>query len=626
MDIQAKLRELGITSVLVVDDAFESPRPARIGAEAKARFLDHVHETETCGLQLRERFPNLDSEMADAAVLELLSNEESLGALWRFYRNEPDVFGWLSVAFEQFEQDLNFKRNSIAGLEAYLRDLHFNVTAWDGRHDNQPALTHGLIFLDLFLVERDPPDPDADLQYAANIAALFAKERTVGSVSVQPIVVLISSREQRAREMKERFRELSGIKGSFFRFLEKSALADSARISSMLEEVLEQYPSARQLAAYLDTLAEAAHGAVKYITTKLGELELTDLALLNQLRLVPENETLGAYCNWLFAEGISTATQTDTKLRKASAQLTALERLRLDGHVGPRNVLFDLYARAVARTDVRDEQGSPRSDSVAFGDIFREDKVQSEGTTTSIFHVALSPDCTMLRCEADYQVLCVQGEKADRIDDVKRWTASFGPSRHLLEFMEDNQSVFRVIKWDLDRIRTISMADLRDSTKYCRVARLHAVFSHQLKEDVLRELGRVAIPIAPSPVQVYDAQVRLIFGDQDIAWTPQGIYAAILTMQYREREGLQRVLCFSRAFVTELKAKVQAEVPGAGVAKPSFDKLIAACGTDIFDNVTVAKDSVMTVVNQAGVKILIDTQSSGARAFCEISLVPVDTH
>jgi len=625
MDIPVTLREFGINSVLIVDDAYELPRPSRLDEDARARFLDAVRENEERAEQIRQQFPDIDPELPDHAVRDLLGGEGSVHRLWSLYREQREAYGWLAAAFEQFEQESALKRNSIAGLESYLHDRNFVPVTWDGQQGNTPALGQvGLAFVDLFLVERNPPDPEADLTYAAAIAQRFSKERTVGDNTLQPIVILISSREQRAREMKERFREQSGIKGSFFRFLEKSALEDPAKIDGILEEVLEQYSSARQLATYLDVLAEAAHEAAKQITVKLGQLELTDLALLNQLRLVPENEALGAYCNWLFAEGTSVAIQSAGQVRKASARVSALERIRLDGHIGPRNVLFDLYARVTARTDVRDEPGTPRSDPVAFGDIFREDKV-TDGQTISLFYAALSPDCAMLRANDDYQVLCVTGEIGDRVGDVKRWlkTATVGNSRHLFEFVEGGQRVFRVIQWDLERIKTVLIGDLRSPVRFTRLARLHPLFSHQLKEDLLRELGQVALPITPSPMRIYDSQVLLTFAGAEALWTPQGIYSAVLTMQHKK--GLERVLCFSRAFVADLKARVRSELPRAGVSRPSFDRLIAACDTDAFDRIAVGRDSVMTDLNQIGVRILVDAPDTGQqRPFCEITLTSVE--
>ncbi len=647
MDIGATLKEQGLQSVLIVDDAYEAPTPLKISAQAKGRFVRLVRDNEAGAIALRAEFPDLDTEIDDH-VTGLLSEEGQLGKVWRLY-SQAAGFQWIAPAFRDFEEQRALKRAPLLPLEAYIKSQHWPLETRSSLPEGDVG-SYGLVFIDFFL---DTDSLEVALERSVEIGKKFTGIRESQGKQFRPLVFLISSRVETTRTYQEKFRQLSGIKGSFFRFIDKDNLT-AERFPTRLERQLVSYQPAMLLADYLDEFRTAAIAAVD----RLQQLELTDLSLLNLLRIEAENERLGNYLNWLLSEAISGGIQSSERTRLAAAKLDQRVNHRLDGHViDPRNLLFEIYTNAVFRYDVRDVAGESRLSSVTFGDVYANDEVIEDtessenrfriprfrgcrwasrllkkvrqARTRQVYFAVLSPTSDILRQrQGSKPILCVKGEPKGgampNVEDLLN-VELLGQEQHVLDLSAGASKEYRIIKWSKKDLQSIPLKELSDRKRFRRVARLQPLFAHQLKHVALSDLGRVGVPTAPAIVGVLDGVVVLTLpgGAQELKTKDLGIFAGIIANK-RVQDGEVKIIAFSMAFLDEMKAFVDMAVSKAGgQEKGKLEQVSKICENSLAE-VEIKEREDHKVGNL--VKIYIRSRSSEEEqkpVLCEILLSTV---
>ncbi len=616
MDIAITLQECGLQSALIIDDAYELPSSGKLSAESKTKFVKSIRDEDARAVVLRRQFSALDTE-ADDQLIGLLENNSSVVQIWNLYRDNAEQFGWCKDTFAKFEDDLALKRIHLLALEEFLKSkgvvLHTRATI----PDETIIDSFGLVFIDFFLVEESADDA---LRRSVEIGKKFAVLRKIGEKRFRPLVFLISSRAETTRRYQEQFRNLSKIKGSFFRFIEKENLAND-QFPARLERQLLGYQSSMLLADYLDAFRDGASAAID----SLQELELTDLSLLNYLRIEGENERLGNYLNWLLSEAISGGVQSDDRIRKAAADLDSRVNQTLDGHIiEPRNILFEIYTKAIFRYDVRDHIGQERSNSLAFGDVFVP-KQQTEGQAIAEFIAVLTPSSDIIRERDDGKhVLCVIGNAVGTSkEDITDLLGVDLKGHHIIETEGDGKKAYKIIKWNAKHLRTIALKEMNDIACFTRLARLQPLFAHQLSEVVLRDLGRVGVPTTPSILKVLNATVSIKI-DQTLSEfkaVEKAIFSAVRAIKRIDQKE-QEVVCFTLAFVDELK-KFASGLRGVNHQDDGkLGEVIRVCENGELASVPTKDKEVFSVGSR--IKIFLGEQKDDESGFCNIVLKSID--
>jgi len=591
VSMKERLADRGLKAALIIDDAYEDPIPEKIGAEAKTQFLRAARGEAARALLLKE-FPGLDIE-ADDAVQTLLEESLPLQQLWNLY-SEKAEFAWCKSAFNQFESDRASKRSRLLPLEKFLEEAGLAIQTLPGLDEDQAIEgSPSLVFIDFFLLEEQA---DQALTRVTNIGRRFGGVHERDRIRFRPLVFLISNRADLVRPYQERFRDGSNIKGSFFRFIDKANLG-GAKLVDLLNGLLDAYPSATLLADYVDEFRAAAVVALD----GLNRLELTDLALLHLFRVEAENEILGNYLNWLLSEAVSGGVQSSIKLNEVAEKLNTLTNRPIDGHiVAPRNELFNIYAKAVCRYDVRDREGN-RGLPIGFGDILL-DTAADEGKHKYL--AVLHPACDIIRPQVGQEALCVLGDATyEGPANVKGLLKRelYDKGRHLIEVAEGEEALYRILEWDVKAVKTVLVSDLEKPERYQRLARLQPLFAHQLSEVVLRDLGRVGVPVTPSIVEVLDAEVRMKYKEQEVAFTSKGteIFAAVRAQkrltpseELQQKKKISIAVCFTLPFLERIKADAESLKANAGQDASKFDEIIAACTDGRLAMVFADKDPV----------------------------------
>ncbi|EPB8981220.1 hypothetical protein ACRT4E_004769, partial [Pseudomonas aeruginosa] len=74
----------------------------------------------------------------------------------------------------------------------------------------------------------------------------------------------------------------------------------------------------------------------------------------------------------------------------------------------------------------------------------------------------------------------------------------FGENKHLMRLQEKGREEYALINWTPKDIVTIPIDRIRDKSLFGKRARMNELFCHELKEEALRVLGRVGVPVDPS--------------------------------------------------------------------------------------------------------------------------------
>lgn len=599
MNIADKLQGLGLKSAIIVDDAYELPRPEHLTAEHRGLFLTLVQDDAAAAASLKAVFPDLDPEV-DAQVTALLATAENLQKIWQEVEGNAAAYGWCRPVFAGYEGEVNPKRDPLKPLEDYLATLKIPFKTYAEWHGTEDTSDVGLVFVDFFL-GASTNSVETALERSTAVARDFV-DRRGDSPAYRPLVFLISSRSQFAREVQEKFRKMSSIRGSFFRFLDKSELEHDT-LNERFERTLSGYEPGMLLDNYLQTFEEEAMAAVG----QLRELELTDLSLLHWLRIEQENEKLGHYLNWLLTESISGGIQSSERLHKAALKLDRNVNHPLDGHdVDPRNLLFEIYTNAVFRYDVRDRESFAMRPEVAFGDIFveqtTEERVRHRPSRFPRRAVALSyqrrritrylavitPSSDLLRQEkADFPVLCAVGTAiGDHHTDIRSLLklerdrgSKQSQTQHILRSSDRGVGGYRVIEWERKGSRSVPLHELKHGRHIRRVARMQLLFAHELKQQCLQDIGRVGVPTRPTVVCVLEGTVtlKLDSGTVVIKTRDRHIFAGILANK-RVQSGQKEMLCLSMAFLAEIRRRAAEALPAAeGTQKTNLQHVIGVC-------------------------------------------------
>lgn len=120
--------------------------------------------------------------------------------------------------------------------------------------------------------------------------------------------------------------------------------------------------------------------------------------------------------------------------------------------------------------------------------------------------LVVAPACDLQRVDCNYEVLCVRGavikQTPKLVDIMEQRTVlgkdkSSGMYKHLLQRTENGKTNYLLVEWYPDRITTIRIPELQSSS-YLRLARLNELFCQEVKEEALRQVGRVGVPVDPA--------------------------------------------------------------------------------------------------------------------------------
>ena len=242
------------------------------------------------------------------------------------------------------------------------------------------------------------------------------------------------------------------------------------------------------------------------------------------MRLEKDSESLGVYLSWLLSESLAAKIRESAALATAAESVNKIQRLPFQGKLTPNQVLFDLYseiafsALAMTHLPIKVQFGdvfSPRANGKgAVGRDAERGVVQVDSADDLLLVIA--PGCDLQRCSGDYEVMCVRGrivKRAPDLADLLSPQSFFGKVeenfKHLFRRRSGQHVEYSLVEWTPKLLTTVKQQKLCDSAKFVRRARLNELFGQKVKEEALRQVGRIGVPVDPSFSSALAATIRL---------------------------------------------------------------------------------------------------------------------
>lgn len=541
------MEDLKIIQAVVIDDALGAPARGTVAPEDKDTWADAVNGDVAVQTLLRNLIYDGGGPELDEMLGELTGQNAKLDALWGEYHNGNGAPARLDLLFAtanlQRDTKLEKAQTVVDKLSSMLGAQ--NVYQFSSIAAASTALaTADVAFVDFYLSNSEQEGT--------------AIERITNSADVLRLPKLLFFMSSRASlEVQSSVREKVGVRSAFFDVMRKTDI-EPEFLASKLEAKRASYAGNKALESLINDLVKSTEDALKEFVSECDELELHDLRLLDLARLDAEGESLGEYLTWLFSESVA------AKARRLALPATGEKSIPKDaigftGQLGQGKVLSNQFSEIVFGPAVR--QGK----TVRFGELVRR-----KGTEKYL--LVLTPACDLQRCEPTKPVLCVEGAGETFIGSKAFAKEKLygkqddGRLCHLFTRSEDGKTASTMITWKQAQVIMPTVKEL-STDDYERLALMNELFAQEVKEDVLRALGRVGTQIDPPPTMALHAKVRWKwdgkqYKDND---APKDEFISAVLSYSEQTDGVDRVkkpiLILSDEFHLWLRARVEADPP-----------------------------------------------------------------
>lgn len=531
----------GISTAVVVDDALGPPGEGSLHAEDKNAWIDFVSADTTAQAVLQATFVDTGLTDLDELLSELTSHPDHIAALWIHYTDETLATAGLDLLFKTFALDWTGKAEKPLAVCAALASFVGEQAVkkfWRMEDATAAVAQADVAFIDFFLNDNESVS-DA-LQRIRN------HKTDLGGAK---LLFIMSSRA--AIDTQQQVRQIVGSRTAFFEVMAKTDV-ETAWIIEKIRSKSSSYLGNKSLENVVRELVAATDDAAKEFEAQCDDLEIHDLRLFDLARLANEGESIAAYLTWLSSESIAAKIRRigSTKIKNTAIDAGAIG---FTGQIKQGKVLFDLFSevvfgpghppgeplhfgevlvtkphrrrqsripplnaeRTVARSGSLPKHTSPMRAALSAKSAFARRRLERESVQSlralatvnqqshepARYLLVLTPACDLARCSPSKMVLCVEGTSQDMSDvKVQAREKLYGKHsqglRHLLTI--DGLGSPVLITWNKNQSLMLSARDIMDGN-FKRLAQMNELYAQEVKEEVLRELGRVGTQIDPPP-------------------------------------------------------------------------------------------------------------------------------
>jgi hypothetical protein len=500
MTLQALLADAKVSTVLIVDDAYDDvPLAADLASDDDA-WANFFADLGTDRALVAAAFP--DFERMDASGLR--RSDAFVGAVWGLRGTlKAELWGGL---FERYARDVTSDLDYLKKLEEALRALGLEPTPC-GRSLSDEARRAPIVLADLFL-----GSPQNEEAFEESIRRL--KDLLAGREADPPLVVLMS-RSTRLADKKAEFRDRACLLGAMFRVHSKSELLEGKTLERTLERLVRHREDAVRLARFIHAWDQGLTAAKARFLTTIRRLDLADYGQINGLLLEAEGQPLGSYLLDVLDRVLQYEIEASPETIKCAEALNAIDpRLYPPPYLPGSPDLQDFVYRSSHQHSERLNVGQGQdSIGVSFGDILIErvvlETAAASGSAATAL-VALTPPCDLVRGAAK-RVLFMVGAFDGLTPDT--WSYSANPVRTPILVLPDSRR--GQVRWDPKDLRTLLPAELTAMLaaggSHVVVGRLRESQALALQQRLLSELGRVGL-VAQMPAS-FSVRVEVSFLD-----------------------------------------------------------------------------------------------------------------
>lgn len=500
--VAQRLRQAGITRVVVIDDAFNTPVLDDLGDEIEYFWAEIVREesalTELRGL--KEGFESEDD-----------IDEELISVLWARTVNEVQSSLLLPCKSILFSQQLE----NLADLEPlvdYLKKIDITPIL-RGTEDDLPDGQQRLFFLD-FILTPDIALPSSEevetaiQEFATGTPAdpfiqeSIDKAKQILDEFDDAFIILMSSKTG-VPQAKGRFRQETGLIEGMFDYIPKEQLAEERELSLKLGLSAASLPDRHDIQRFVDAFKASFTEASTDFINRIKSLSFEDYMYIYSFSLREEGQPLGDYMSWLYKSLLAHLVHNNEQVMEAQDKLNKID---IEAYVPlkrvPSKQLVKMYSLA------QTEPGTSSNETqLRLGDLY------VNGTKDVL--LVINADCDLARLPpiSDNQgpnapSILLHPGRLEPIEKPIRKEVKENYKITNLFFLEGKR--YRIV-WDYEGIITQKFGDVKgwlDRNGYWRKERLITPHALQIQQHFAAKLTRVGMPVAtpfptPATVQVF---------------------------------------------------------------------------------------------------------------------------
>ena len=322
--VTQRLREAGITSAVVIDDAYNPPEYDDLRAEISEFWAGIVREDSALA-ELKAMKPDLESEDD--------IDEELVNELWT--RTLREELSSLCMPCESILFSRQLEGHS--ELAAFVSNLSRIGIApiLIGTSENLPDGELKLFFLDFFLGPKLAPPGSAAVEKAIqqlvagtaehpSIQASIDKAKEILKRSDDAFIVLMSSNEG-VEQARDSFREHTGLIEGMFDYASKRQLANERELHLRLGVSAMGLPVRHDIQRFVTALEASVQEASGAFITQMKSLSFEDYLYIYSLSLRAEGQPLGTYMSGLYKSLLAHLVHNSEKVIETQNKLDTID-------------------------------------------------------------------------------------------------------------------------------------------------------------------------------------------------------------------------------------------------------------------------------------------------------------
>ncbi|MDA8246774.1 hypothetical protein [Acidithiobacillus sp.] len=522
---KGKLMTLVLSSAVVIDDALGPPTKGTINADDKNNWIEFVSKNAAAEVAVRNALFGGEGPDLDDLLSEVTSEHELMVRLWDLEQKDALPDAKLSLLFQTVAFELAGKACKPLMVVEKLRELCGGAdkvrTFWDLDSAEAALAVTDIAFIDFYLSDGETEDD-----------AIKRITKAADKLNKPKLVFFMSSRA--SLEAQHKVRKSIGVKTAFYEVMQKSDISPEF-LAQKISAKCSAFRPNKSLEGLIETLVGATQEAIAEFQKQCSELEIHDLSLLDLARLNAEGESLPEYLTWLFSETIAAKTR-QRALPSVLAKKIEADSIGFTGQIEQGLALFNFFSEVVFGLAV--SKNSP----MRFGELVRR-------KATAKHYLILTPACDLQRCGPTKAILCVAAVATaytgyKELAATKLYGKLDSGVRHLYcTNHDDGHTEYTMLDWELNDVATFAVSDLQ-SEDFERIALMNELFAQELKEEVLRKLGRVGTQIDPPPPLALRARLQWKKGAEKLQVdTPHDSFISALLTYAEVVEGTKRATC-----------------------------------------------------------------------------------
>lgn len=487
------LRQNGIASVAIIDDAFDAPELCMVGSAAQSLFDDLASE------------PNLLDAFSEAGTPVEAADDLTPAALLAIKARRAEDPSAV-VIWRMVEVAASARRTALDAFATDLRkDLKLSVTkiaAATIKDEGTRGAKKQLVKDEVDVVFLDYELRDGEEEGTLSSAILDRIYRQFFGKAKTPLVILMSSLkldELKVSDFQKKTKVLSGM----FYFVPKEELFDPEKRHYRLAAFAQALSTGRTLQKFVAGIERSLSQAQDRVFADVRSLSIGDFAFLQKLRLHEDGQPLGEYLLWLMNAHLIKELLGSTDVQTVEAEVNAMPFDDLPPTQSKPSInLATLYSSAVLRP-MQDLPAEPTDQAtyLQFGDLFRK------GTGKQVW-LCITPPCDLAfgptrPIRSKQSVLFLPGT----LQPIDQRMKAFEQRQPRTELVWLDKKAFRII-WNTKEVARTGMKELGGWVKaqgVSRIARLNTAFALEIQRSFASDLTRIGMPTPPpfyNPVKV----------------------------------------------------------------------------------------------------------------------------